>query len=194
MVSNNRCTAPACESLARSRTAAYCEMHYGRLRRLGSLELPPHPNLRHNAGYILVYAPEHPLTQRHSSPREYEHRIRFYDAHGEGPFTCEWCGCGVTWDTMHVDHVNATPDDNRVENLVASCPPCNQARGHERMRATIRCLLGHMLEHHGRRQTVSEWARELGISRAALQHRLKTWPLSRALTEPRGKTGPRRAA
>lgn len=41
---------------------------------------------------------------------------------------------------------------------------------------------------------VSEWARELGISRHALELRLAAWPIEKALTAPKGKTGPRKPA
>lgn len=42
-----------------------------------------------------------------------------------------------------------------------------------------------MVTHSGKTQCVTDWARELGITRKALEQRLRTWPLERALTEPR---------
>lgn len=43
------------------------------------------------------------------------------------------------------------------------------------------------LELNGRRQTQSEWARELGISQAALLMRLRHgWPVHKALSAPKG--------
>jgi hypothetical protein len=39
--------------------------------------------------------------------------------------------------------------------------------------------------HDGRTQTLTEWAEELGISRKALQQRIKRgWKVERALTQP----------
>jgi hypothetical protein len=127
------------------------------------------------------------------SPIEYEHRVVFYDAHGAGPFRCHHCGAQVTWSDMHVDHLNDTPEDNRLGNLVASCPACNQKRGRPKMVASVRKQHA-ALTAFGRTQTVSEWAREVGISRAALKARVDGgWPLERALSEPRGLFGPRAA-
>lgn len=38
---------------------------------------------------------------------------------------------------------------------------------------------------------ISEWARYLGISNYALRMRLKRWPIEKALTQGKGKTGRR---
>lgn len=43
----------------------------------------------------------------------------------------------------------------------------------------------HFLEHNGMRRTMSEWARDAGISQAAFGSRIKCgWSVERALTEP----------
>lgn len=182
------CTAPGCENKTRSVGCQYCEMHYGRQRRNGTLHnRKPEPTIEHTSGYLLAYAPDHPLAK---GARAYEHRIVYYDAHGEGPFDCNWCGKRVGWEDMHVDHVNADRADNRLENLVASCPTCNQARGAEKMRRTKRAR-ARKITHNGVTRTLDEWALHIGISRAALCTRLDRWSIGRALTEPRGKTGPR---
>lgn len=47
------------------------------------------------------------------------------------------------------------------------------------------------LEHDGKRMTLAQWARELGITEAALESRLrKGWPLERALTATMHGTRP----
>jgi hypothetical protein len=188
------CTVSECGKKVRSPHADYCQMHYMRVRRNGSTDAhKPSQYLMHSHGYVLVYAPQHPLTVRHSGSYEYEHRVVFYDAHGEGPFECHWCGTGISWESMHVDHLNGVRDHNRIDNLVASCPKCNQWRGKEKVVSTIREHQGTWLTFRGQRRLLSDWAESLGICRTALQSRIKSgWPLERALTEPRGETGPKR--
>lgn len=41
------------------------------------------------------------------------------------------------------------------------------------------------VEWRGQRATVSEWAKRMGMSQAALWFRLKRWPVERAMSEPR---------
>jgi hypothetical protein len=170
-------------------------MHYYRLRRTGSLNLQPKtppPIIKQTGGYLLRYAPMHPLAIMTNSPRVYEHRLVYYDAHGEGPFKCHWCGKEVHWDDMHVDHLNAVVTDNRLENLVASCSVCNQLRGKGKMTKTMREKYGHWIEFNGEKKLLRQWAKELGIGASALRWRLNSgWPLERALTERRGKFGPK---
>lgn len=41
------------------------------------------------------------------------------------------------------------------------------------------------IEFNGRTQTITEWSREIGVSRGALSHRLaEGWSIERALTTP----------
>ena len=188
-----KCTVEGCDTISRSIMHPYCEKHYGRIRRNGNTDLKEIPFKRlHTQGYVLLHAPNHPLTMRHTGRNEYEHRIVYYDTHGEGPFKCNWCGKEVSWDDMHVDHLNDKHDDNSPDNLVASCPVCNQQRGHYKATATMRDTHGRWIEYNGQRKMLTEWANEIGITRASLTWRLRSgWTLGRALTETRGKTGPK---
>jgi len=70
---------------------------------------------------------DHPLT--HSGGSVYEHRKVVFDKVGVGPHPCYWCGKILEWSDIVVDHLNEVKDDNRFENLVISCNPCNRARG-----------------------------------------------------------------
>lgn len=167
-----------------------------RQRRNGHLSLmaevsPPEDVITHSHGYLLEYRPDHWLADRLSGNRVYQHRRVFFDAHGEGPFNCNWCGIQVSWSDMHVDHLNAVRDDNRLENLVSSCAKCNQKRGNEKMRVTARQKSKAKIDWNGESLTAGQWAKRLGIGRNSVRWRLNNgWPKERALTEGRGKFGP----
>jgi 5-methylcytosine-specific restriction endonuclease McrA len=191
------CIIEGCCSKVRSAQADYCETHYYRIRRNGTIKLktdtdPPPNTIRHSHGYVLEYAPEHFEAARLGVNRVAQHRRVFYDHNGSGPFNCHWCQKLVTWEGMHVDHVNAVRDDNRVENLVAACPACNHKRGHPKGKATHRERSPVQITWHGRTRCIADWADDIGIDRNSLQWRIKAgWPIDKAMTEPRGKTGPK---
>ena len=139
------CVVGGCTGLPRSARSPYCEKHYYRLRRTGSLSTQTRIS-RHwktDHGYVACYAPEHPLATAQGSV--YVHRKVLYDALGDKTQPCYWCGQVVDWERLHVDHVNGDREDNRVENLVPSCPSCNSARGIVRgvaKRLTVEQLAG----------------------------------------------------
>ncbi len=186
------CTVPDCGLPTRSSGIPFCEKHYMRVRRHGRTGKHQVPEIYvHSSGYLLAYAPQHPLSQRHSTNREYQHRIVYYDHHGEGPFRCHWCGKPVSWNDMHVDHVNGIKDDNQIANLVAACPKCNTWRDQEKNLLALRAKTGRHITFNGECRCVSEWARLIGITPSALRERpINGWTVERALTTPRSKTGP----
>lgn len=191
------CTYEGCSIKCRSAKAAYCETHYYRIRRNGHLMLrsevsPPPLTIMHSQGYVLEYCPGHWIGRRTGDNRIYQHRRVYFDAHGEGPFNCHWCGVSVTWDDMHVDHINAVRSDNAIGNLVASCPNCNQKRGRAKMKLTHRARSKAKITWRGECLTIGEWASRIGISPQSLRYRLDAgWDQDRAMTQPRGVTGPR---
>lgn len=191
-----KCTADGCGRAASRGGARLCEMHYYRMRRRGRLttlaeETGQRPDLRHSHGYVLEHAPHHPLATKRQKSRIYQHRLRYYEAYGDGPFACHWCGCEVGWSDMHVDHLNDVKSDNRLANLVASCAICNQGRAKGRAAAGTRARAKHVYELNGERLTAGQWASKIGISRVSLMSRIeKGWSLEQALTQGRGKTGP----
>lgn len=193
------CSVEGCGASVRSIGAGLCEKHYMRLRRNGHYErksevFPPAPELPHSHGYVAEHLPDHALWGE-TRGRIYQHRRVFFDHYGKGPFDCHWCGVLVTWGTMHVDHVNAVPSDNRIENLVPSCPACNVRRGNAKMKATHRAKSSAQIEWRGETRCISEWAERIGITATSLRWRLDNgWTFERAMSEGRGKTGPRRAA
>lgn len=189
------CSVDGCEKLANRVKSGLCEKHYMRLRRRGTTEKIIKPKkIAHSAGYVLVAPEDHPLMQgKPSGSRIYEHRMVFFDHYGGGNHQCHWCDKIISFDEMHVDHVNAIKNDNRIDNLVAACPTCNQARGIQKMTETMR-QRGLMLTYKGQTKHVSQWASQLGITSSSLKSRLKSgWSVENALTKPRGKFGPKGA-
>ena len=188
------CAVNDCDKVANRKKAGLCEAHYMRLRRRGSTNNLIRPEkIKHSHGYILIVPNKHPLGDKlPKGSRIYEHRKIFYDAFGGGLHQCNWCDTEIAFEDMHVDHVNAIKDDNRLENLVASCPQCNKTRGIDKMKKTMRSKSSHRLCYNGIEKCLSEWADEIGISHQSLGWRLKNgWSLDAAINTKRGKTGPR---
>lgn len=191
------CNVEGCGNPARSSKTLVCEKHYYRQRRTGTTDLMPRemPRTRdHTGGYKLLYSPRHPISTKGQQARVYEHRAVYYKHHGEGPFSCVHCGAEVTWQTMHVDHLDDDPANNEIDNLGASCPTCNQKRGQWKAKRTARLTRSTSITWKGVTKPVGDWADELGIAPSNLKRRLRLWPLERAMTEPRGRFGPKRAA
>ncbi|WP_160119653.1 HNH endonuclease [Rhodovarius lipocyclicus] len=190
------CKVQGCGRQSRSPTAAFCEMHYYRIRRRGDVNplpaRPAKPTRHHTHGYVVEHRPGHAMTTPGSPRYAYQHRRVFFDAHGEGPFSCHVCGKDVDYSSMHVDHLDDDRSNNRLSNLAAACPTCNQWRGHDKVVAALRAKPGVLVEFQGERLSRAQWAARIGISRNALAARLLSgWSLERALTEGRGKTGPK---
>lgn len=132
--SNVVCEVNGCDKPSLSGSSQYCIMHYSRLRRSGTTDDRPLAfRYQGTSRYVSVtVGPDHPLAPP-SRPWIYEHRKVLYEAIGPGPHPCHWCGAMVNWmdpieSKIEVDHLNQVRDDNRPENLVASCKSCNAAR------------------------------------------------------------------
>ena len=122
------CAVTGCEKRRRSLSADYCEAHYVRLRRTGTLEKPRRDRATTEAGYVLLKRPDHPLST--TAGWVSEHRMVLFDQIGAGPHFCHWCATGpLEWPDIVVDHLNEQKDDNRPDNLVPACNACNRARG-----------------------------------------------------------------
>ena len=167
----NCCAADGCANPVTRRGASYCLSHP---RGRGAKARAPERMIVDH-GYVRLYCPNHPLTLRRkrSTTREYEHRVVFYDAFGEGPFKCDWCGRHLTWANMHIDHINGIRHDNRIENLAASCIECNGRRATPAIRASNRTR-SRMLTLNGETKTIMEWSEALSIHRGVIDRRLQT--------------------
>lgn len=187
-----KCSVKECNKKNRSSGIAYCEVHYYRIRRNGNTDrkAPAYKGIASN-GYIWIKDDNHFLSK--ANGMLYEHRAVYYDACGDGNLYCHWCKIEVKWDNLHIDHLNNIKTDNRIDNLVTSCPKCNMARGQDKMKKTMRAK-GRQFTYNGMTMCLSEWSAYLGISRAAIGYRIDVakWPISKALSQPRGKTGVKR--
>jgi hypothetical protein len=183
------CSVEGCDLPPRRLSSMYCEKHYMRMYRNKTLDKKLVPNVRdHSHGYILVPANGHFLAR--GSSHAYEHRLVYHHHYGDGPFLCNWCSATVTWDDMHIDHLDDNKKNNLINNLVASCPICNQKRGQHKAQKKWRDKVG--IEAFGMKKTMNEWAEYAGISRPSLINRLKLgWSIEDAVTKPRGKFGPK---
>jgi 5-methylcytosine-specific restriction endonuclease McrA len=166
-----------------------CQMHYFRFMRHSDYGVHREPRkqlVRSNAkGYVMLYAPEHPLAMRDGFV--YEHRFMVYARYGDELPDCELCGAHTFWSTCHIDHRDDVVTNNEHSNLRPLCRGCNVSRSGRP--STKRYAA------HGVAMTLTEWAEAPGVpvGRAQIAKRLKSgWPVERALFGP-NKTHPNRA-
>ncbi len=187
--STRACSVEGCNKPPRSAGSLLCEMHYGRLRRNGHMTLlAPMPEREHSDGYIIAYAPGHPLCTEGRN-EVYQHRKVYFDAHGQGPFTCHVCGAPQSWETMHVDHLDFNPKNNEIGNLAPACPECNQWRDKDR-RVVAGQAKAELITALGEKQSITEWSRRSGVPRSTIARRIADgWPVELAINIPSGPTG-----
>lgn len=71
--------------------------------------------------------------------------------------------------------------DRKDNDLGYSPENCRWTTVREQMRNRSSTV---WIEFQGRKQTLTDWATELGITHHGLTHRLKNWPIEQALTHP----------
>lgn len=179
------CNVEGCEAAVRSRQSDLCEMHYGRMRRRGTLGLRELPQFTdHSAGYKKLLAPDHPLSTPGQCPRILEHRAVFYEHYGEGPFTCHFCGVERDWVDTQVARLDDDKENNHIDNLVASCHSCHAKRWHNKSVLERTRRHSPYITWRGKTQTLYDWSKALGFRNYVLSRRLKAgWSVDRAFTE-----------
>lgn len=183
------CSVSDCGMIANRVGQGLCEKHYMRQRRKGHTGKVVRPDaVPHSSGYVLQAAQGHPMAL--GGYRAYQHRVVYYDANGEGPFRCHWCDCTVTWDTLHIDHLDDNKTNNQLSNLAASCAVCNQSRGKHKIIEYWRERNG--ITINGETLTINEWSGRYLIASSTIKARIgKGWTAEAAITTPRGVTGPK---
>jgi 5-methylcytosine-specific restriction endonuclease McrA len=191
-INGGQCSGDGCEKTAQSK--GLCSMHYARFYRGGTLERRQTRKQLyvHTQGYLVEHDPTHPLAN--GSGEVYQHRRVYYDANGDGPFACTWCGITVFWSTLHIDHLDDCKTNNELSNLAASCGPCNTSRGLHKTRATKAANRG--IEYKGVIYLRSELAAMVDMTWQGFSQRLRTMSVEEAMDRPkyrelkRDKTGP----
>jgi len=168
----NTCIVKNCDIAASRSKATLCEMHYMRMYRNGTFEKihVPSERLNHSHGYIINYAPSHPLAQQNG--RVFEHRRIYHDCVSKTVDCCSLCGGDISWGTCHIDHINNNKQDNRPENLRATCTTCNTRRGRRPDHEYPHCMA---ITAMGETKTPAEWARDkrVHVAGATIRRRKK---------------------
>ena len=183
------CSVDGCDT--RTNRGEYCEKHYMRMYRNGTLErtdlVPVGTDRLHAKGYYIRRVEKgHPMAFACHPTWAYTHRVIAYDKYGDGVITCHWCSSKREWAKLTVDHLDDNPKNNDPNNLVPACPTCNNQRqsSRDKRRVAMRSD-ANFYEHGGERLHISEWADRLGITQQSIRFRLKHWPLDRVFTEKR---------
>jgi len=191
------CIVPGCGGKVRSGYSEYCEMHYGRIRRNGTIHnLPQNDRVITSEGYVKIKK-LHVLSD--GKGWVYEHRLILFEKIGPGKHNCHWCGKEVDFDKKYpefldalvADHLDNNHQNNNPENLVPSCNICNVARGFLKMKATMQAR-GIKISWNGEEKLLGAWAKEIGIHKNSLIDRLSKWPIDIAMTKPNCGTGPKK--
>jgi len=153
-----KCRAEGCENDAVYKKEQLCQKHYFRQKRYGTTELtrPKAVPLRSmdERGYILAHDPSHALAYKNGYV--YEHRKVVFDILGPGLRSCALCGARVTWETVHIDHIDSNPSNNKQDNLRPLCRACNVQRSYPE-RHEFRS--NHAITLGGVTFTAQEWSR-----------------------------------
>ncbi len=145
-----------------------CQKHYFRFMRNGYYDLkrdreqiihgkrPKKYRYQNPAGYELIDEPQHILSGKNGYV--YEHRFVYYNDVDSNPSECSLCGDSITWQSLHIDHIDEDVSNNNKENLRALCRPCNVFRGHD-----SESMGKYTIEIDGKIMSPFAWARKPGV-------------------------------
>jgi hypothetical protein len=170
-MANRICGIDGCEQPLRYPMYGWCKAHYMRWYKTGDpggLIFRRPTGTWIQANRRMTQAPEHPLVSASGSVQAA--RIILFDKIGYGPHLCCWCRTPITWRAptytgpgaqIQADHVNGDTLDDRPENLVQSCPPCNGKRSDPRRVKPLCTVDGCGREHRARGLCPMHYARAL---------------------------------
>lgn len=160
------CKVKDCKKEAMYKGEKLCQMHYFRKMRNGHFKLKGfrehgEPRQRKkriidDRGYTTVYADGHPLADSKGTVRE--HRLVYFNQINSSPDSCEMCQSAITWESLHIDHIDNNPENNAPENLRALCRGCNVFRAHN-----PKSMGKHFLTIGDKTLTAAAWARQPGV-------------------------------
>jgi len=169
------CHFDGCNKKARSKSSGICEMHYYRMRRNGSYNLPhkekPNETVISSNGYVRKYMENgHNLT---NYKWIYEHRLVAYEKYGDNLPDCELCGVQLGWSNAHIDHIDENKQNNNADNLRPLCSICNTRRNYPLEHL---CSRKHPITFNGKTQTAAGWAREnnVYVNSSTIHRRMKS--------------------
>lgn len=152
------CKIDGCKKLVHFKGEQLCQMHYFRKMRYGTFDLtrkPAKERIMNPDGYILVYAPNHPLAIKRSYV--YEHRKIVYDIIGDNVPDCILCGVSLTWKSARIDHIDRNITNNHPSNLRPLCNKCNTWRDMPPQHTFDHTV---SLTFDGKTATANEWAKD----------------------------------
>lgn len=155
-----KCKVEGCGRPADYKAAELCQKHYFRVRRNNTTDMvraPAKPRIEDERGYQFLHVPTHPLLSK-GQIYVAEHRVVLFAAIGPGPMQCAICGCGLTWKTCHVDHIDENPRNNDLSNLRPTCRRCNTWRNMPP--AVVRMKNAVALTYEGITKTANQWAQD----------------------------------
>lgn len=153
------CKVAGCNSESMYKKQDVCQMHYFRYMRSGTYETTRKrkSRIQNSAGYILVFEPDHFLSQKNGYV--YEHRANAFLKYGHSLPDCELCGVPCDWKvyTTHIDHIDEDVTNNHPSNLRPLCNGCNSNRSRP---AAIEYKGRYSIEFDGDEKTPAEWSRD----------------------------------
>lgn len=156
-----KCKVDDCDRKISYKEANLCQKHYFRLRRTGSTELKPKSEnagrCKNKSGYVMVKDNDHPLVMKNGYV--YEHRKVVFSKYCFDVPPCTLCSKKVTWDNLHIDHIDNVVDNNNENNLRVLCRACNVMRARLHLPSHER-KGNHCIEFNGEKKTAQEWSRD----------------------------------
>ena len=121
------CCVDGCDREAMYKTDKLCQKHYFRRMRYGTFELTSTRKYKIYTpnGYCKVYEPNCELSDK--TGYVFEHRFVCY-SNNVNISKCKFCNKELTWNSVHIDHIDNDRLNNILSNLRPLCNGCNTQR------------------------------------------------------------------